>query len=171
MREHRGIVKKRRSKKALGLRFLRFAFIAYIALAFLGFLKNQGLELLPSVQNLQLLYKLLCLGYLLELMRCYFNSIYILGRHHMLEIAGFLSFRYQKRTVAYGDIRETSIRQSILARVLNFGTLEFGTAASDDFEVTFTDIDDPCSLAQYAQEIISQARTLDSPDGLHAPND
>lgn len=71
--------------------------------------------------------------------RMYFR--YILENHKAKRQIGIL----KKETVScdYDDLKTVDIQQSLMGRLLNYGTIELSTAASDGSEIVFENVSDP----------------------------
>ena len=61
-------------------------------------------------------------------------------------VKGILSLFKHKSTVRFEDIRSLEVTQSIMGRILGFGNLEIGTAASAGIEVSMVGVADPLKL-------------------------
>ena len=81
-----------------------------------------------------------------DIARRYLNNLYVLGRRNMVQLKGRLSFRLRKNMVRYADIRKIDIKQSVLGRLLNYGTVRLYTAATTHAEVRMCGVSDPQSL-------------------------
>ena len=101
-------------------------------------------------------YQLLCILYLLEMVRRYYNHIYYFREEEISHAGGRISFRLKRINIKYIDIRETRVFQTILGRILNYGTVFIGTAATAREELICARIDHPQQLADYIQEMISK---------------
>ena len=171
MYELKHAIIQRRSKIALAVRFFKFVVVALIAMMILKYLHRQGLPMIPGPRNLLIIYKVSLVLYFLELVRRYYDQLFILGKHRALQISGLFSLRYLKRAITYADIRETMVRQTVMGRIFNYGTLEFGTAASDDYEAVFEEISNPLKVSHLVQDIIAKIRTDPNDNEMHHPND
>jgi membrane protein YdbS with pleckstrin-like domain len=56
-------------------------------------------------------------------------------------------------STSYERLQNVSTRQSPLERMLGVGSVDFDTAASDDFEFAFLGIDDPAKLQKLISEL------------------
>lgn len=98
--------------------------------------------LLPSVQVGRVLF-------ILEYVRRYFDSIYVIDQEGMVSRHGRVSLNMSCASVRYRDIREIRVDQSIMGRGLNFGTVLIGTASTGAYEVSMTRIPNPHSMVQH----------------------
>ena len=112
---------------------------------------------LPSHQQLAIAYRLLCALWLAEMVRRYFNDLYVLGKRQITHFGGRISFRFHRTTISYSDIREIRVNQSIPGRLLHYGTLIFSTSATGGEEVVFHGIAYPRELSLYVQRILMKA--------------
>jgi uncharacterized membrane protein YdbT with pleckstrin-like domain len=83
----------------------------------------------------------------LEFIRRYFNSLYTFRDEHVRAYDGLLSLQYRKSSIKIRDIRDIRTRQTLLGRLLGFGSLDLGTAASSTHEVVLQDINQPRKVA------------------------
>jgi uncharacterized membrane protein YdbT with pleckstrin-like domain len=77
---------------------------------------------------------------------------------------GFLS--KEEHSTHIDRVQSVTIRQTVIDRILSVGSVDFDTAATDDFQYLFTGVDDPAAL----RELIAQAygeriQDLESPAG------
>lgn len=148
-----------RSALALFLKFLLAlgpATVLYVML-------YQILLLAPET-NLKLLngitvvYRLICFTLTLEMIRLYFNDLYVFGHNRVIRFSGRISFRYGRVAVAFKDIRDIAIQQSLAGRIFNYGTVSFGTSSKDGYEVVMQDLPEPHRFAAFVQDLIQQMR-------------
>ena len=148
-----------KSLALLGLEFIML--FAPVSVVFAGVVILAG-EWLPHDSSLykQMLwsYRATAILIALEMVRRYYNDIFIFGKHRILHISGRLSFRMRKTSISYSDIREVKVRQTVIGRLFRFGDLKFGTASSADYEICFPGIGYPRRLGQYADQVRSEIR-------------
>lgn len=108
-------------------------------------------------------YRAICLILVLETVRRYFNDLYVFSKYRIIHVSGRLSFQLLKTSIAYSDIRESELDQDIPGRLLNYGSVKFCTAGTDETEIYFRDIMQPRSLIKMAQRIIEAHRKLSTP--------
>ena len=88
----------------------------------------------------------------LTVLRIY-NSRYIIDEDGVESREGILSFRQSITRFRHLDIRSIEVDQTLLERLLDVGTVEIGTAATGDIEVTFDGIGAPKMIQQLLQGI------------------
>ena len=93
---------------------------------------------------------------LIELLRMYYNDLYILGDDTLTRKQGRFSLNFRVPTVKYIDIRGIRITQSIWGRLFGYGDIEIGTSAQDGAELIIENVDNPAELVQ----IIESFKTL-----------
>lgn len=71
----------------------------------------------------------------LETVRRYYNDLWIFDRYRVIHKKGRLSLTYNQPVVRYSHIRAITVSQSLLGRILNYGSIELGTAAQEDSEM------------------------------------
>lgn len=147
------ILQCHRSPVALFSRFL-LVFLPLSALyTVLSLIAADPIE--PSVLSpaaLKLAYRILVIGLTLEMIRLYFNNLYVFGRNRVVQFRGRVSLRLSRVSIAYKDIRDIGIRQSPVGRILHYGTLTFGTSSRDGYEIEMADIPFPRSVMAHVQE-------------------
>jgi uncharacterized membrane protein YdbT with pleckstrin-like domain len=85
---------------------------------------------------------------LLELIRRYFNDLYILSDRRIRQMRGYISFSFSITNIKLCDIREVKIEQSLFGRLLGYGTVHIGTASTNAYEVQLKKIAHPRDLAE-----------------------
>ena len=110
-------------------------------------------QVLPGLSPITV-YRLICGMLLLEILRRYFDELYIFGHSRVIHYKGRLSFRTRKTSICYADIREVSVQQTLLGRLLNYGTLVLGTAANDMVQMELRDLSHPHKLADLAAKLV-----------------
>lgn len=103
-------------------------------------------------------YLVFSILWLLEMIRRYFNSIYYFYPTEIYPVRGRISLSMHRTHVKYIDIRETRVVQSLLGRILNYGTVTAGTAATAREELVCYRIDQPQVVSEYIQEMIKKAK-------------
>lgn len=83
------------------------------------------------------LFRVAVLLILLEVLRRHYNPLFILGSLRVIKLAGRFSLRMERTSIAYSDIREIQIQQSVLGRLLRYGALYLGTASTGKHEIIF----------------------------------
>jgi membrane protein YdbS with pleckstrin-like domain len=116
--------------------------------------------------NVSLLYRAVCVVLMLEIVRRYFNDLYVFGQRRIIHLHGQLSLQLQKISICYSDIREIKVRQTLLGRILNYGTVVFATAAKELEDMELRDVSHPYELAALAEKMVHPA--ADAPDLAHA---
>ena len=104
---------------------------------------------------------LIPLALLLEIVRRKYNQRYDLGSDKASQKNGLLSLTYNETVIEYGDVRTINVIQSFWGRVLNYGTLEIGTAAQEDSELVLTGVISPEELSDLVDRLRTYARDLD----------
>ncbi len=144
-----------RSPKVLLVEFIEVVLpLSLLYYVFLRFPEVLDYSWTPDPRYLAWGYRLICVLWFLVLLHRYYNDLYVFGQRRVMHFAGRLSFRYLRISICYTDIREIKIEQSILGRLLDYGTLEFSTAAGPGEEIKFYDIGHPHKLAAYTQRLI-----------------
>lgn len=143
--------------------------VAYILPLTLGFVAlNQGLFYLPdntfsefSSKALRWIYGVARLVIILELVRLYLNSLYLFEIPRVSGHRGLLSFNYRVSTVKYEDVREIKVEQSILGRILNYGTVLVGTAARSGYELEIRNVARPLEISHLLHKLRQNSRRRD----------
>ena len=104
---------------------------------------------------------------LLEIVRRYFNDLYVIGRDRITHYQGRLSLRFSIPAVRCVDLRAILVEQGIIGRIFNFGDLHVCTAAQDEAEIIIKGVLAPQELAKLIHELreISQQALKD--EGNH----
>ena len=136
---------------ALNILFVQYGFNRYTIFKFISL---RWLAIIPFV-------------ILIEIVRRYFNNLYVFSLNKLSRLQGRLSLKYSVPSIKYGDIRGIVVEQSFSGRVLNFGNILLGTAAQDENEISIDCVKDPYQLAS----IIEQFRSYNlSQDGDTNPD-
>lgn len=148
-----------RSALALFLKFLLALGPATVLYVLLYQILLISPESSPKTLNgITILYRLICLVLTFEMIRLYFNDLYVFGHNRVIRFSGRLSFRYGRVAIAFKDIRDIGIQQSLIGRILNYGTVSFGTSSKDGYEVVMYDLPEPHRFAAFVQDLIQQMR-------------
>lgn len=75
-----------------------------------------------------------------------YDLSYALDGEGITSVKGVLSLYKHKSSVRYEDIRSLEVTQSIMGRILGFGTVEIGTAASSGIEIIMEGVAGPIKL-------------------------
>lgn len=102
-------------------------------------------------------YRLLVILTVLEIVRRYFNTIYILEPERATRISGRLAIRIQRFSVAYIDVREVKLHQTILGRIFDYGTVAFETASKEIPELSLSHIATPKQISNYVEKLRSDS--------------
>jgi membrane protein YdbS with pleckstrin-like domain len=84
----------------------------------------------------------------LETIRRYYNDRYIFSDDRLIHQTGRISFKYTVPVVNLAHVRVITVSQSLLGRLLNYGTIYVGTAGETGNEVEVIGIISPRKLAQ-----------------------
>lgn len=84
----------------------------------------------------------------LETIRRYYNDRYIFSEERLIHQTGRISFKYTVPVVNLAHVRVITVSQSLLGRLLNYGTIYVGTAGETGNEVEVIGIVSPRKLAQ-----------------------
>lgn len=87
-----------------------------------------------------LVYRLICLIFIVETLRNFYDSVYLIGNRRLIQMTGILGLNYKRSSINISHIREVRLKQSIWGRLFKHGTLEMGTSSTKDYEIIFTDI-------------------------------
>ena len=101
-------------------------------------------------------YRIFCLAIVLNLIRLYFNDLYVLAERNIVHSGGRISLYANKTSISYDDVRDADIDQGILGRIFNYGTVTFGTASAEGHEVEFVDIPYPEEIAKHVRDYIKE---------------
>ncbi|MCB0338393.1 MAG: PH domain-containing protein [Bdellovibrionales bacterium] len=94
----------------------------------------------PYIRSMTHLAQILIL---IGLIRRYFDDLYVLHRRGMIRFKGRVSLQYGVTHIRYANIRELAIEQNLLGRMLDYGTIKVGTAATDHYELVLTQVPSP----------------------------
>lgn len=83
----------------------------------------------------------------LEATRRYFDDLYIFYPEKILHKTGRISLKYSVPVVSFAHVRAIFVSQSLLGRILNYGTISLGTAGESGSEIDIKGIVSPRQLA------------------------
>jgi hypothetical protein len=92
------------------------------------------------------------IGVGLNLLRVYYNDIYILGAEKISREHGRISFFFSVPSINYSDIRGIIVQQGFWGRLLDFGNVLLGTAAYEGHELVLEGVKAPNELASLIEE-------------------
>lgn len=92
---------------------------------------------------------------LLEIIRKYHNDLYIFGLSNLVQKGGRLSLNYTIPVVKYIDIREMVVRQDIIGRIFNFGSIDLATAGTGGIDLTIRGVIAPTELSVLIEDLRS----------------
>ena len=148
-----------RSAIALFVRFL--AVLLPLTLAYIvtvRIMSSASPVTAERVGTITLCYRIVVVGLIPEMIRLYYNDLYVFGHSRIIRFRGRISLRYGRIAIAFKDIRDVGIKQTLLGRLLNYGTVIFGTASKDNYEVTMADLPHPHRFASMIQDHIHKKR-------------
>jgi uncharacterized membrane protein YdbT with pleckstrin-like domain len=134
-----------------GTRSLK-SLINLILLSFLIFALGLRLDFVVQNPKLALIFKVVPALLLLEAFRRKFNDRYTLTNQKLIQESGLLSFKYKMVSLRLDDLREVKTSQSLLGRLLDFGTISAGTAAIAAEEIVFIGVSAPIEVAKRIRE-------------------
>lgn len=146
-----------RSLRSVLLLFVSFgtATLTVFSIAFL--LATAGLPRVPLLEISPRWLSLIPIGIFLEILRQYYNDLYVFEGDRVQRYHGRLSMNYRVPSLRYADIRAIRVRQGLLGRILNFGDIEISTAAQDIAEIAFAGVWAPRSLAALIDDLRAQS--------------
>lgn len=100
------------------------------------------------------------IGLLLEVLRRWKNDLYVFGLHNLTHFGGRLSLNYAVPVIKYMDIRGITVKQGIVARILNYGDIAIGTAAADGNELVLVGVDNPSQLVELIEELRTNSEKI-----------
>ncbi len=89
---------------------------------------------------------------LLDLIRIYYNDIYVFSRFKLTKIEGRISFSYSVPSINYTDIRGLVVSQSFMGRILGYGDIHIGTASTEGHELVMEGMSDPERLGEIIEK-------------------
>jgi len=150
----------RRSFRSITVDMLIFIIPLSIVYAIVSFISDNShsTQLEPVFFTALVLLNILRIGVFLEFIRRHFNDLYIIDNRRIRQGHGYLSFNFKVSHIKHQDIREVTVEQSILGRLLDFGNLKIGTASTNDYEIEFIGIGAPKKVSQIIMERRRQYR-------------
>ena len=108
---------------------------------------------------------------LLEILRRYYNDLYVFGAHRVTHFKGQLSLKSSRPSLKYTDILAVRVKQDIWGRVFNVGNIELDTAATTEVELTMHGVRAPGELANIVHKFRVRSQAMGSVDNMAAhPN-
>ncbi len=101
-------------------------------------------------------YQIFCIILLLNQIRLYYNQLLVLDDKTVTFFSGRISLNYKKVSLAYKDIKESSVKQNIVGRVLNYGGVSFASAGTGKEEIVCGNIDTPKRISVHVQNKIAE---------------
>lgn len=93
------------------------------------------------------------IGVVLELLRRYYNDLYIIGRDKITHYQGRISLRLATPSVRGIDLRAITVSQGILGRILDYGDVAIATAAQEGPEIILRGVRAPHELAKLIDDL------------------
>jgi len=140
-----------------GTRSLK-SLINLILLSIFIFALSLRLDLGVENSKLASFFKVVPALLLLEALRRKFNDRYTLTNQKLIQESGLLSIKYKMVSLRLDDLREVKTSQSLLGRLLDFGTITAGTAAIAKEEIIFIGVSAPDEIARKIREKMPQVR-------------
>ena len=103
-----------------------------------------GLDVRWWVDGLQNISGLIALGLVLTLGYRYLASVYVIGSESVAVRFGLIA--RESLSIRYSDIRSVGLKQSLVDRLINIGTLEFASAGTGGVDIRFRNIADRKSV-------------------------
>lgn len=94
-----------------------------------------------------------------------YDLSYYMDSDGVTSVKGVLSLFRHKSSIRYEDIRSLEVTQTIMGRILGFGTVEIGTAASAGIEITLEGVSEPLNLLKQ----IENCRDLQEQPAVERP--
>ena len=91
--------------------------------------------------------------FILNLVRIYFDQLYVFKPHVICHHRGILSLNYEMPVIYYSDVREIVVAQGLLGRLLNYGDVYLGTAATQGNEIHFRGVYQPRVIEQFVESM------------------
>ena len=89
----------------------------------------------------------------LEIIRRYFNDVYIVGRDKITHYRGRISLKFATPSVRNIDLRAITVNQGLLGRIFDYGDVALATAAQEGPEIIFIGIRAPHELAKLIDDL------------------
>lgn len=96
-----------------------------------------------------------------------FNFRYTLGEEVLQCTEGILALNMTTQKIKYRDIKLVETKQSIVGRILGFGDVLVGSAATSQIEVTLKNVADPDLVKEFILKKISQKRSEEKSDNKY----
>ena len=125
----------------------------------------------PFADWLSTAYRVAVLLIALDMVRRYFDQTLTLARSRVIHARGILGLSLKRLSIAYRDVRDIRIEQSVFGRFLNYGTIMLGTASTFHYEVSFRGVYDPYTVAREIEIRCAKARGRLSMDEAIARED
>lgn len=87
----------------------------------------------------------------------YFASVYVIAPEGIVMRYGL--FARETLSIRYSDIRSIGLKQSLVDRLINIGTLEFASAGTNGVDIRFRNIVDPVEIKSRIQTLIDRTNT------------
>lgn len=127
---------------------------------------------LPIIRHLSIRWlAIIPIVFLLEIVRRYHDDLYIFGEHRLTHLEGRLSLSYSVPMINYSDVRAITVQQDIFGRILDYGTLQIGTAAVEGNEVTIAGVRSPVELAAIIDEFRTYSKSRRSDEQKDESNE
>lgn len=96
-----------------------------------------------------------------------YNYKYVLGDDVLQCTEGILALNMTTQKIKYRDVKLVETKQNILGRILGFGDVLVGSAATSQIEVTLRNVADPELVKEFILKKISQKRTEEKSDNKY----
>jgi len=87
-----------------------------------------------------------------------FDSVYVIGRHHVYALKGRTSLNRRRIEIPYEDMRGVRTYQNIIDRLLGIGTVQVWTAAIEPAAISLRGIADPDRVNNELRKRMDHAR-------------
>ena len=139
-------------RSSLVLLLEAITFLIPVTILYLLFVLIVGKD--SSLINISsIIYRLIFIAVALEMIRRYFNDLYVFLPSRLIHQEGRISFRFRKISIRYSDICEIRVAQNILGRIFGYGNILIGTASSDTYEMTIKGIRYPKKVSRIIEDI------------------
>jgi len=95
----------------------------------------------------------------LELIRRYNDDMWVFSGDSITHYRGRYSLAYQLPSIRYAHIRAITVRQGLVGRICNYGSIDLGTAGKEGNEITLIGIVAPRKLAQLLEDLRDYSRS------------
>lgn len=106
-----------------------------------------------NVGTLVRVISLVPIAVVLELLRRYYNDVYLIGRDKVTHYQGRVSLRLATPSIRNIDLRAITVSQGLLGRILDYGEVALATAAQEGPEIIMTGIRAPHELAKLIDDL------------------